>query len=127
MTCTALLWAGGGYVALFAVTAMTLLLGLMAIEVETRLDVDLDRELRLNGLANILVGVCGGMTGTLSMSRTLLNYRAGARHRASGILAGRHLPAHPGVRHQGAGLCARAHPGRAAASNWARTCSMTGW
>ena len=83
-----LLWAGGGYVALFAVTAMTLLLGLMAIEVEARIDVDLDRELRLNGLANVLVGVCGGMTGTLSMSRTVLNYRAGGRHRASGILAG---------------------------------------
>ena len=60
----------------------------MAVEVETRLDVDLDRELRLNGLANVLVGVCGGMTGTLSMSRTVLNYRAGGRHRASGILAG---------------------------------------
>lgn len=84
----ALLWTGGGYVALVAVTAITLLLGLMAIEVETRLDVDLDRELRLNGFANILVGVCGGMAGTLSMSRTLLNYRAGARHRASGVLAG---------------------------------------
>jgi len=83
-----LLWASGGYVALFAVTAMTLLLGLMAIEVEARIDVDLDRELRLNGLANVLVGLCGGMTGTLSMSRTLLNYRAGGRHRASGILAG---------------------------------------
>jgi SulP family sulfate permease len=83
-----LLWASGGYVALFAVTAMTLLLGLMAIEVEARIDVDLDRELRLNGLANVLVGVCGGMTGTLSMSRTVLNYRAGGRHRASGILAG---------------------------------------
>ncbi len=84
----ALFRASGGYVALFAVTAVTLLLGLMAIEVEARIDVDLDRELRLNGLANVLVGVCGGMTGTLSMSRTLLNYRAGGRHRASGILAG---------------------------------------
>jgi SulP family sulfate permease len=84
----ALIWASGGYVALFAVTAITLLLGLMAIEVEARIDVDLDRELRLNGLANVLVGVCGGMTGTLSMSRTVLNYRAGGRHRASGILAG---------------------------------------
>jgi SulP family sulfate permease len=83
-----LLWAAGGYVALVAVTTMTLLLGLMAIEVETRLDVDLDHELRLNGIANMLVGVCGGMTGTLSMSRTLLNYRAGARHRGSGVLAG---------------------------------------
>jgi len=84
----ALFWAGGGYIALFAVTAMTLLLGLMAIELETRLDLDLDRELRLNGLANILVGACGGMAGTLSMSRTLFNYRAGARGRASGVLAG---------------------------------------
>jgi SulP family sulfate permease len=84
----ALLWAGGGYVALVAVTAMTLLLSLLAIEVQTRLDVDLDRELRLNGFANILVGLCGGMTGTLSASRTLFNYRSGARGRASGIIAG---------------------------------------
>jgi SulP family sulfate permease len=84
----ALLWAGGGYVALVAVTAMTLLLSLLAIEVQTRLDVDLDRELRLNGFANILVGLCGGMTGTLSASRTMFNYRSGARGRASGILAG---------------------------------------
>jgi sulfate permease, SulP family len=84
----ALLRASGGYVALAAITAITLLLGLMAVEVETGRDVDLDRELRLNGLANILTGFGGGMTGTLSVSRTLLNYRAGARGRASGIMAG---------------------------------------
>lgn len=84
----ALLRASGGYVALAAITAMTLLLSLMAVELETRLDVDLDRELRLNGLANILAGLGGGMTGTLSVSRTLLNYRSGARGRASGIVAG---------------------------------------
>jgi SulP family sulfate permease len=84
----ALLRASGAYVALAAVTAMTLLLSLMAVEVETRLDVDLDRELRLNGLANLLAGLGGGMTGTLSVSRTLLNYRTGARGRASGIIAG---------------------------------------
>ena len=127
----ALLWAGGGYVALFAVTAMTLLLGLMAIEVEARVDVDLDRELRLNGLANILVGVCGGMTGTLSMSRTVFNYRAGARGRASGILAGVICLAHAGIRHPGAGLCARADSGRRCCCNWARTCCydwlVKGW
>jgi SulP family sulfate permease len=85
---TALLRASGGYVALAAITGMTLLLSLMAVEVESRLDVDLDRELRLNGLANILTGLGGGMTGTLSVSRTLLNYRTGARGRASGIIAG---------------------------------------
>jgi sulfate permease, SulP family len=54
--------AGGEFIGLFAVTAITLLLGLVVVEVEGRLDVDLDRELRLNGLANILVGlsICGG-------------------------------------------------------------------
>jgi SulP family sulfate permease len=64
----ALLWAAGGFVALITVTAMTLLMSVMAVEVETRLDVDLDRELRLNGIANILVGLGGGMVGTLSLS-----------------------------------------------------------
>jgi SulP family sulfate permease len=50
--------------------------------------VELDRELRLNGVANILAGIGGGMTGTLSLSRTLFNYRTGARGRSSGIVSG---------------------------------------
>ncbi len=83
-----MLRASGEYIALVAVTSITLLLSLMAVEVETRVDVDVDRELRVNGLANLAVGLCGGMAGTLSVSRTLFNYRAGARHRISGILAG---------------------------------------
>jgi sulfate permease, SulP family len=80
--------AGGEFIGLFAVTAITLLLGLVVVEVEGRLDVDLDRELRLNGLANILVGLGGGMVGTLSVSRTLVNLRAGGSSRASGVIAG---------------------------------------
>ena len=80
--------AGGEFIGLFAVTAITLLLGLVVVEVEGRLDVDLDRELRLNGLANILVGLSGGMVGTLSVSRTLFNLRAGGSGRASGVIAG---------------------------------------
>jgi SulP family sulfate permease len=80
--------AGGGFVALMIVTAMTLLMSVVAVELQTPLEVDLDRELRLNGLANLLVGLGGGMTGTLSLSRTLFNYRTGARGRSSGILAG---------------------------------------
>jgi SulP family sulfate permease len=80
--------AGGEFIGLVAVTAMTLLLSLVVIEVESRIEVDLDRELRLNGLANILVGLGGGMVGTLSVSRSLFNFRAGARSRASGVAAG---------------------------------------
>ena len=77
-----------GYVALVVVTAMTLLLSMVAIEVETHQDLDLDREMRLNGFANLLVGMAAGMVGTVSVSRTLFNYRSGARDRTSGMLAG---------------------------------------
>lgn len=80
--------ATGEFIGLVAVTAMTLLLSLVVIEVESRLDVDLDRELRLSGIANIVVGLSGGMVGTLSVSRTLFNLRAGARGRSGGVIAG---------------------------------------
>jgi sulfate permease, SulP family len=80
--------AGGEFIGLFAVTAITLLLGLVVVEVESRRDIDLDRELRLNGLANIVVGLAGGMVGTLSVSRTLFNFRTGGSSRVSGLVAG---------------------------------------
>src|SRR5262249_39025424 len=57
------------------------------LELATRRDVDLDRELRANGLANILAGLGGGMVGYLSMSRSLLNMQAGAVSRAAGVCA----------------------------------------
>ena len=79
---------GGEIFALFAVTTISLLLGLVVIEVEGRLDVDLDNELRLNGLANFLVGVTGGMVGTISITRTIFNYQTGARGRLSGLISG---------------------------------------
>jgi len=84
----ALGWAFGGYVALAAVTAITLLLGTVTAEVTARLDLDVDRELRVNGIANLLAGLGGGSTGTLSVSRTLFNYNTGARHRISGLIVG---------------------------------------
>ena len=80
--------ASGGFIALIAVTAMTLLMSVVAVELQTPLEIDLDRELRLNGIANLLSGLGGGMTGTLSLSRTLSNYRTGARGGSSGIVAG---------------------------------------
>lgn len=83
----ALLRMSGNYVALIAVTAITLLLSVTAVEVDARLDLDVDHELRVNGLANLLAGAAGGMVGTLSVSRTLFNYTNGARHRISGLVA----------------------------------------
>ena len=84
---TALLRASGEFVALIVVTAITLLLSTTAVEVEARLDLDLDRELRVNGIANLLAGLTGGMVGTLSVSRTMFNYVNGARKRVSGLVA----------------------------------------
>jgi SulP family sulfate permease len=84
---TELLRSSGEFVALIAVTAITLLLSTTAVEVEARLDLDLDRELRVNGIANLLAGLTGGMVGTLSVSRTMFNYVNGARRRASGLIA----------------------------------------
>jgi SulP family sulfate permease len=84
----ALLRAGGDYAALIVVTASTLLLNTVATEVQTRIDVDLDRELRTTGISNALSGLLGGMVGTLSLSRTLYSYRAGARGRSGGFLTG---------------------------------------
>lgn len=83
-----LLRATGEYVALIAVTASTLMLGTTAIEVATRNDVDVDRELRVNGIIGMVVGLFGGMVGTLSVSRTMFNYAIGARHRSGAVITG---------------------------------------
>jgi SulP family sulfate permease len=67
------------------VVIVTILLNAAGLELATRQDVDLDRELSASGLANILAGLGGGMVGYLSMSRTLLNVQAGAASRAAGV------------------------------------------
>ncbi len=82
-----LVHVAGEYVALIAVTAITLLLSITAVEVEARLDIDVERELKINGVANLVAALGSGMVGTLSVSRTLFNYRNGARGRPSGAVA----------------------------------------
>jgi sulfate permease, SulP family len=76
------------FVAVTLVVLATLLLSLMAIEVGTGAEVDLDHELKVNGLANVAAGLCGGMVSTISANRTLFHYKMGARARASAAAAG---------------------------------------
>lgn len=78
----------GSYVALITVVVATLLLSIMALEVETRAEVDLDYELKVNGAANLVAAMGGGTATTLSVSRTLFGYKTGARARGGGALAG---------------------------------------
>lgn len=73
--------------AMIAVVAMTILLNASGLELATMSDADLDQELRAAGMANFFSGLFGGMVGYLSISRSLLNYEAGARSRLSGMIA----------------------------------------
>ena len=73
------------FLAMVVVVVVTILLNAAGLELATHREVDLDRELRANGLANLLSGVGGGMVGYLSVSRSLLNYQAGAVSRGAGV------------------------------------------
>jgi len=73
------------FLAMLVVVVVTILLNAAGLELATQREVDLDRELRASGLASLVSGVGGGMVGYLSVSRSLLNARAGATSRAAGV------------------------------------------
>jgi SulP family sulfate permease len=73
------------FLAMLVVVIVTILLNAAGLELATQREVDLDRELRANGLASLVSGLGGGMVGYLSVSRSLLNVRAGAVSRAAGV------------------------------------------
>lgn len=64
------------------------LLHASALELSLRQEVDLNRELKSVGFANILSGLLGGLVGYHMVSDTTLNYRVGARGRLAGITTG---------------------------------------
>ena len=75
----------GNLIAVVFVTAISTLFNTTGLEVETRREADLDRELRVTGLANVLAGTLGGYAGCISLSRSLLNHSTGATGRLSGL------------------------------------------
>ncbi|SAK54531.1 sulfate transporter membrane protein [Caballeronia arationis] len=70
-----------------SVSAITILMNSTAIGAATGQDVDLNREMRAAGLANIASGMLGGMVGYQSYNRSMLNARAGATSRVAGVFA----------------------------------------
>jgi sulfate permease, SulP family len=70
-----------------AVAAITILLNVTGLGLATGEDTDFNRELRSAGIANLATAALGGIVGYQSLSRSLLNKRAGALGRASGIAA----------------------------------------
>jgi len=67
----------GNLLAMTAVVIITILLNATGIELSSQKDVDLNRELQAAGFANLMSGLFGGIIGYLSISRSLLNFRAG--------------------------------------------------
>ena len=75
----------GNLVAVVFVTAISTLFNTTGLEVETRRQVDLDRELRVTGIANVLTGLLGGFAGCISLSRSLLAHGMGVTGRLAGL------------------------------------------
>ncbi len=71
-----------------SITAIAILLYATGLEVSEKTQVDLDRELRANGIANLLVGACGGIVCTISLNRSQAIRASGGRTRLAGIVAG---------------------------------------
>ncbi len=71
---------------LVIVTTLTVLINATGLEEETRTDANLDRELSLQGAANIVAPLAGGFLGFLSMNRSMMNLKLGGTGRASGLV-----------------------------------------
>lgn len=78
-------WANIGTVVL--ITAVSIILTVSALEMLSGSDIDMNRELRVTGIANLAAGLVGGMVGFHSLSFSSLTLELKARHRVGGIVA----------------------------------------
>jgi len=84
----AILGQGGNVATVLVLSVVSLLLNASALELAIHRDIDLNRELRAAGVANLLSGLSGGMVGYHALSLSTLSYRMGARGRLPGLVAG---------------------------------------
>jgi SulP family sulfate permease len=71
--------------AIIFVTMTSFLLNTTGIEMATRSEADVERDLKVLGLANILSGAVGGYVNCTSLSRSILVYTTGGRGRLAGL------------------------------------------
>jgi SulP family sulfate permease len=90
----------GDFLAVVFVTVISMLLNTTGVEMATRREADIERELSALGLASLLSAAFGGYVSSLSLSRTSLNYSLGGRSRLSGLtvaaISALMLVVHPG-------------------------------
>lgn len=85
---SALVTVAGTIAATALMAALSIVMNSTGLEQAMRSDVDLDRELRVQGIANILTALAGGFVGYISMSRTMLARAAGGTGRVAGYTVG---------------------------------------
>lgn len=73
-------------IALVAISATAVLFASSGIEHSVKCDIDLDRELRSAGVANLCAGLVGGSGGFQGLGLTLLANQLGASNRIVGLL-----------------------------------------
>ena len=77
----------GSLAAVTVLSGISILLNASGLELATEEEIDLDRELRATGIANLAAGAAGGMVGYMSLSESSLNHKLGARTRVAGLLS----------------------------------------
>lgn len=70
----------------FVVSSVALLLNASAFEVETKQDINLNKELQLAGIANLFSSVSPGFVGFRQFAISVLNFKIGAHSRIVGII-----------------------------------------
>ncbi|MBL6987781.1 MAG: cyclic nucleotide-binding domain-containing protein [Methylobacter sp.] len=76
-----------GVPALIFVSTIAFLLNINAIEILTKQDIDLNKSLKVTGIANIFSGLCGATVGFSTVDMTSLSYRMNIIHRSLGLFS----------------------------------------
>lgn len=74
-------------VTILVIAPVSLLLYISALEIETRTDIDMNRELRGTGWANVAAGAFGGVPGYLYLADTVITARLVGMRRGPAVLA----------------------------------------
>lgn len=71
--------------AVVVINLIGLLLNISGVELATRRDIDVNRELRLTGLTNLVIGGFGGVAAFMTSGSTIVAQRVGIQSRALGL------------------------------------------
>jgi len=75
----------GDLLAVMFITIATLLLNTTGIEIATRSEADIERDLKVLGLANVVTAALGGYVSCTSLSRSILVRTVGSTSRSAGL------------------------------------------